>query len=67
VLPRDKEILETLRRKGSRVLSLRDLVKVFDVDEADEEDLGSDWTGSSGAGRSPACAARSTRRSSTPA
>ncbi|HEY7369048.1 MAG TPA: ribonuclease R [Thermoanaerobaculia bacterium] len=39
MLPRDKEILETLRRKGSRVLSLRDLVKALGVDEADEEDF----------------------------
>ncbi|HEY4229746.1 MAG TPA: ribonuclease R [Thermoanaerobaculia bacterium] len=37
MLPRDAEILERLRRKGSRVLTLRELVKAFHVPE-DEED-----------------------------
>jgi ribonuclease R len=37
VLPRDVEILERLRRKGSRVLTFRELVKAFHVPE-DKED-----------------------------
>src|SRR5262249_52112395 len=37
VLPRDAEILERLRRKGSRILAFRELVKAFHVAEEDEE------------------------------
>jgi len=33
VLPRDSEILEKLREKGSRVLSIRELAKKLDVRE----------------------------------
>ncbi|MGH9317256.1 MAG: ribonuclease R [Thermoanaerobaculia bacterium] len=39
MLPRDAEILERLRLKGSRALSLRELLKAFDVAEGDEEAL----------------------------
>ena len=37
MLPRDAEILERLRQKGSRVLSLRDLLKALNVSPGDEE------------------------------
>ena len=37
MLPRESEILERLRRKGSRILSFQDLAKAFHVRE-DEED-----------------------------
>jgi ribonuclease R len=37
VLPRESEILERLRRKGSRVLSFKELGKAFHVREDDEE------------------------------
>jgi len=37
VLPRDSEILERLRQKGSRTLSFQDLVRAFEVPD-DEED-----------------------------
>jgi len=37
VLPRDSEILERLRQKGSRVLSFQDLAKAFRVREEDED------------------------------
>ncbi|HKA36601.1 MAG TPA: ribonuclease R [Thermoanaerobaculia bacterium] len=36
-MPRDSEILERLRQKGSRVLSFRDLAKAFRVPEEDED------------------------------
>jgi ribonuclease R len=36
VLPRESEVLERLRQKGSRVLTLRDLAKAFHVREPDE-------------------------------
>ena len=39
MLPRDSEILERLRKKGSRVLSFRDLVKAFGVREPEEDAL----------------------------
>jgi ribonuclease R len=39
VLPRDSEILERLRQKGSRVLSFRDLAKAFGVGDEDEDAL----------------------------
>jgi ribonuclease R len=39
VLPRDSEILDRLRRKGSRVLSFSELAKAFEVAEEDEEAL----------------------------
>ncbi len=39
MLPRDAEVLERLRKKGSRVLSFRDLVQAFGVLEAEEEAL----------------------------
>ena len=37
VLPRDSEILEKLREKGSRVLSIRELAKKLDVREREED------------------------------
>ena len=37
MLPRDSEILERLRQKGSRVLSFRDLAKAFQVSDEDED------------------------------
>jgi len=37
VLPRESEILERLRQKGSRILSFRDLVSSLRVAKADEE------------------------------
>jgi ribonuclease R len=37
VLPRDAEVLERLRKKGSRILSFRDLVKALGVRDAEEE------------------------------
>jgi ribonuclease R len=37
VLPRELEILERLRRKGSRVLTFRELVKAFQLREDDED------------------------------
>ena len=37
MLPRDSEILERLRQKGSRVLSFQELVKAFRVPEAEED------------------------------
>ena len=37
MLPRDSEILERLRQKGSRVLSFKDLVHAFRVPEREEE------------------------------
>ena len=37
MLPRDAEILERLRRKGSRILTLRELTKAFSVGEDDED------------------------------
>ena len=37
MLPRDSEILERLRQKGSRVLSFQELVKAFRVPDAEEE------------------------------
>ncbi|HEY2798128.1 MAG TPA: ribonuclease R [Thermoanaerobaculia bacterium] len=37
MLPRDAEILERLRRKGSRVLTFRDLAKAFQVADGDED------------------------------
>ncbi len=37
MLPRDSEILERLRQKGSRVLSFRDLAKAFHVREEEED------------------------------
>jgi ribonuclease R len=37
VLPRDSEILERLRQKGSRVLSFKDLTKAFRVSEGEED------------------------------
>jgi ribonuclease R len=37
VLPRESEILERLRRKDSRILSFRDLVRSFHVEEQDED------------------------------
>jgi ribonuclease R len=39
VLPRDSEILERLREKGARILSLRDLSKKLHVRERDEDAL----------------------------
>jgi ribonuclease R len=39
VLPRESEILERLRQKGSRVLSLKDLRKAFRLGEEEEEPL----------------------------
>jgi ribonuclease R len=39
VAPREKEILETLRKKGSRVLSFSDLVRELSVGEDEEEEL----------------------------
>jgi ribonuclease R len=39
VLPRESEILERLRRKGSRILSFRDLAKGLRVGEDDEDAL----------------------------
>ncbi len=39
MLPRDSEILDRLRQKGSRVLSLRDLLKAFGLPAAEEEGL----------------------------
>jgi len=39
VLPSESEVLERLRRKGSRVLSFQDLVKAFHVREDEEEAL----------------------------
>ena len=36
MLPRDAEILERLRRKGSRILTLRELTKALSVGEDDE-------------------------------
>ncbi len=37
MLPRDSEILERLRQKGSRILSFRDLTKAFRVPEGEED------------------------------
>jgi ribonuclease R len=37
VLPRDSEILERLRQKGSRVVSFKDLARAFHVREEEEE------------------------------
>jgi len=37
VLPRDSEILEKLREKGSRTLSFRELVRAFDVPDEEED------------------------------
>jgi ribonuclease R len=37
VLPRDSEILERLRQKGSRVASFKDLVRVFRVGDDEQE------------------------------
>ena len=37
MLPRELEILERLRRKGSRVLTFRELVKAFQLREDDED------------------------------
>jgi ribonuclease R len=37
VLPRDAEVLERLRKKGSRILSFRELVKALGVREAEED------------------------------
>jgi ribonuclease R len=37
VLPRDSEILERLRQKGSRVMSFQELVKAFRVPDAEED------------------------------
>jgi ribonuclease R len=39
VLPRDSEILERLRQKGSRVLSFKDLSRAFSVREEEEEEF----------------------------
>ncbi len=39
MLPRDSEVLERLRKKGSRELSFRDLVRAFGVREAEEDAL----------------------------
>ncbi len=39
MIPRDSEILELLRRKGSRVLSFQDIVKALRVGDAEEADL----------------------------
>ena len=39
MLPRDSEVLERLRKKGSRVLSFRDLVEAFGVLEPEEDSL----------------------------
>ncbi|HTO87649.1 MAG TPA: ribonuclease R [Thermoanaerobaculia bacterium] len=39
MLPRDSEILERLRQKGSRILSFRELVRAFRVREDHEEAL----------------------------
>jgi ribonuclease R len=39
VLPRDAEVLDRLRKKGSRLLSFRELVKAFGVLEPEEEAL----------------------------
>ena len=39
MLPRESEILERLRRKGSRILSFQELVKAFRLDEEDEDAL----------------------------
>jgi ribonuclease R len=39
VLPRESEILERLREKGSRILSFKDLVRVFRVEPDQEETL----------------------------
>ncbi|MGH9367565.1 MAG: hypothetical protein ACRD3M_07815, partial [Thermoanaerobaculia bacterium] len=37
MLPRDSEVLQRLRQKGSRVLSFKELAKALDVREAEEE------------------------------
>jgi ribonuclease R len=37
VLPRESEILERLRQKGSRILSFKDLARFFHVNEEEEE------------------------------
>ena len=37
--PRDSEILELLRKKGSRILSFKDIARALSVDEAGEETL----------------------------
>jgi ribonuclease R len=39
VVPRDSEILEKLREKGSRIVSLRDLARKLHVRERDEDEL----------------------------
>ena len=39
MLPRDSEILDRLRQKGSRTLSFKDIVKGFHVRDADADDL----------------------------
>jgi ribonuclease R len=39
VLPRDSEILDRLRQKGSRVASFKDLVRVFRVGDDEEEEF----------------------------
>jgi len=39
VLPRDSEILEKLREKGSRIVSFRDLARKLHVRERDEDEL----------------------------
>ncbi|HEY3122952.1 MAG TPA: ribonuclease R, partial [Thermoanaerobaculia bacterium] len=39
MLPRDSEILDRLRQKGSRILSFRELAKAFHIREPDEKAL----------------------------
>jgi ribonuclease R len=39
VIPRDSDILERLRRKGSRVLSLRDLAEALGVEDDERDEL----------------------------